>query len=139
MLISRHQYDDLDALFRKTMWQSVGVCLAGATALLVALYWLRLNFAMGSRFLPLSYVVILLVPTLSNQILFAQAIYLRAHKQEPFLTLSILIGLITGTAVFVFGREYGALGVTLGYAVVQIAALPFSTWIWRRRRREWHG
>ena len=55
----------------------------------------------------------LMISTVVNVVIFAQAYYLRAHKQEVFFVNSV-VGAVSVTAcTFVFGWYYGALAVVL--------------------------
>ena len=66
------------------------------------------------------------------------ATYLRAHKKEPLVLLSIANGLFTAILVVILGKLYGANGVAWGYLVVTATVTPFVALIWERRRKEWH-
>ena len=58
---------------------------------------------------------LLLVTTVANIGIFAEALYLRAHKQEKFMLNSILGALWMAPATLVLGRMYGAYGIAVGY------------------------
>jgi hypothetical protein len=80
-----------------------------------------------------------LLATVLLQISYTQSTYLRAHKQEPMLGLSVLTGLLIGLSTVVLGKYYGAMGMAVGYlAVVTLVALPLGTVIWYHCRAEWH-
>jgi hypothetical protein len=139
VLISEKRFEELDRLFRWTTAQAVGVAIAGAVALWAGLLWLRMHFAVGDGFLSVDCAAVLLLATVTNQIVFSQAVYLRAHKREPFLMLSVIGGLLTGLAIVLFGRAHGAWGACVGYSAVQVGALPFATLIWQACQKKWHG
>jgi O-antigen/teichoic acid export membrane protein len=138
MLISRREFAELDRLFYRATAQAVGICLMGGLALLLGLLVVRGHFAIGARFLDPGPTSLLVLATIVNQIVFGQAIYLRAHKQEPFMILSAVNGLITGCLVAVLGCFFGAWGVSLAYAAVQIAMFLWATQVWRDCRNKWH-
>jgi O-antigen/teichoic acid export membrane protein len=138
ILISRRQFEELDRLFFKTTAQAVGVCAAGGLVLLAGLLFVRTHFALGGRFLGVGPTSLLVLATVVNQIVFGQAVYLRAHKREPFMWLSLANGLATGFLVVILGRFYGAWGVCLAYSLVQIAILAWATAVWKYCRRTWH-
>ena len=64
--------------------------------------------------------------------------YLRAHKKEPFLFISIGGGLMTGLLVWVLGRKFGPIGAGASFLFISMVLLPFAFRIWLRCRREWH-
>ena len=74
-----------------------------------------------------------------NVVVFALAVYLRAHKKEPFLWISIVTGVLTGLSTYFFGRYYGATGMAAGYlAVAVVVGLGGGTQVFISKRREWH-
>jgi O-antigen/teichoic acid export membrane protein len=138
MLISRRQFAELDHLFYKSTVQAVGVCILGGVALLAALVWVRAHFALGARFLGPGPTSLLVLATVFNQVLFGQATYLRAHKQEPFMIVSAANGLATGCLVGILGCFFAEWGVSLAYALTQAAVLVWSSQVWAKCRRTWH-
>jgi hypothetical protein len=138
MLISQRRFEELDRLFFKTTAQVVGVCVAGGVVLLLALVFVREHFAFGSRFLGLGPASLLVLANVVNQIISSQAIYLRAHKKEPLMWLSVWTAVTTAGFVIVLGRPYGAWGVCLAYSLVQVTVLVGAGFVWKHCRRVWH-
>ena len=72
------------------------------------------------------------------QILQYEAVYVRAHKQEPFLGVNLLLSLSLGILVWGLGARYGALGAAAAYlGSMALLGLPAWTFVWLRFRREW--
>ena len=138
MLVSQREYGELDRLFFTSTAQSVGVCLLGGVVLLAALAVVQKYFAFGARFLGPGPASLLVLATVLNQIVYSQALYLRAHKREPFMWLSVANGVLTGLAVAALGWSIGAWGTCLGYAIVQIVIFILATRVWAKCRRDWH-
>jgi hypothetical protein len=70
---------------------------------------------------------------------FAEALYLRAHKQEKFLLNSILGALLVGASTFFLGRSFGAIGVVSGSLIIGLVmGLPLGTYTFLKYRRAWH-
>ncbi|MGZ5476759.1 MAG: hypothetical protein ACXWH1_09745, partial [Thermoanaerobaculia bacterium] len=87
--------------------------------------------------LPLAF---LLAALLASTIVFAEAVYLRAHKREPFLGIYIASALVIAPSTFFLGRAYGATGMMFGYFVATaVVTLGGGTWVFLRKRREWHA
>jgi len=139
ILISSGRFQELDRLSRRSILQSLIVCLAGSGALLVALELLHHYTPWGGKILGYDSFCWLIVAALTTQVLFGQAIYLRAHKQEPFLFLSVVNALLTATAVLMGASRNGSLGACAGYALVQLLILPFATAVFFRCRHLWHS
>jgi hypothetical protein len=64
--------------------------------------------------------------------------YMRAHKKEPLMLLSITNGVFTAVLVVILGKVYAASGVASGYLIITTIVTPFVALIWYRRRTEWH-
>jgi O-antigen/teichoic acid export membrane protein len=138
MLVREARYAELDRLARRVAIQAVGICLVGAVTALALLAWVKAHFALGERFLGLEAVALLAGTAVLNQVVFAQAYYLRAHKQEPFMLLSLLNGLLTAAGVLAGTWHYGALGACVAYAAIQLLIFPLATGVFLVKRREWH-
>lgn len=139
-LIARKEYSALDTLFFRALWQSMAVCAAGAffiCAVAVYLNWANLHFA--QRILGPTSLGLLLLGAILNTIIFAEALYLRAHKQEKFLLNSILGAIFTACSTYYLGRQYGALGIVVGNLMIGLFfGLPFGTYVFLKYRRIWH-
>jgi O-antigen/teichoic acid export membrane protein len=137
MLISRREFAALDTLFRRVATQAVLICAVVSLAAWTVVVLIQGRLALGERFLdPLSFGLLLLAATV-NQVTFAQAYFLRAHKQEPFMVLSVLNGLVTAGGVVLATPALGALGTCLAYTAVQILIVPFATRVFLRKRADW--
>ncbi|MDD4201087.1 MAG: hypothetical protein PHS19_06855, partial [Eubacteriales bacterium] len=63
-----------------------------------------------------------------------------AHKEEPFLFNSIVIGILTALSAYFLGRAYGAIGMAVGtFFIGGLLSLGWGTWIFVTKRREWHS
>jgi O-antigen/teichoic acid export membrane protein len=140
-LIARRDFVGLDAYFFPAMWRAFGVMTLGATALLGGTFVLRaIGHKWSERFLDPIPFALLLATMLINTICFAEAVYLRAHKQEPLLAIFIASGIAVAACTLILGRTYGATGMMLGYFFTTLViSLGGGTWIFVQKRREWHA
>ena len=140
-MIARKEYDRLDRIFFQAVRQALGVCVAGALALWLGVFylnWVHLPFA--HRVLNPVPLGLLLLTAPINVIVFAQATYLRAHKQEKFLLNSVLGAILVGSSTYFLGKTYGAFGVVTGSLLVGILmGLPLGTYTFVKYRRLWHA
>jgi O-antigen/teichoic acid export membrane protein len=139
-LIARKLYSDLDRVFFRALKQSVVLCALACIAVLLGDLWLRDRFpAWSGRVVdPIPLAMLLCIP-LVNQIISAQAMYLRAHKQEKFMVNSIVGAVLTGGSTFFLGRSYGILGMTCGYVLISILfGLTAATLTFLKYRKAWH-
>jgi hypothetical protein len=140
-MISRKEYVELDHLFFQAFRQSLMVCVAGAITLwLGVLYLNHAHFHLAHRILDPFSLALLLVATILNVAVFAEALYLRAHKQEKFLLNSILGALLVGASTVFLGRAFGARGMVTGYLLIGLLlGLPLGTYTFLKYRKEWHA
>ncbi len=139
MMIQRKQTKLLNALFFKTLLQSTILITTGAVCLVAGVRLVEQYFPkLGARMLPVPLFALLAVTAISIHIVQSEALFLRAHKTEPFLVQSIVLAFMVSGAAVLFARRYGEVGVTLGYFVAMgLFALASGTTIFRRKRREW--
>jgi hypothetical protein len=139
-MISRHDYESLDKLFTRALLQATIVAVVGGVLLcggVIVLNVTRVPFS-HRMLAPLPF-ALLTVVAVANMIVFAQAAYLRAHKKEPFLVNSIVLGALIAASTYFLGRAYGATGMAVGYFLLGgIGGLAWGTWIFVTKRRDWH-
>jgi hypothetical protein len=141
VLVARREYAALDRLVLRSGAAAFGVACCGAIVLEGAVYLLNiLNHPLAARLLPPLPTGLFLLATVLMQISHSQAAYLRAHKKEPFLSVSVVSGLLTGLCTVILGSRYGATGMGAGYlAVAALLVLPMGTIICYRCRAAWHA
>lgn len=139
-LIARGEIKALDRLFFRTLWQSTVLLAAGASSFFVVLLIVEGRLPRyASRVLPPWAFGLLLLTTIMNHVIFCEALYLRAHKREPFLGITVVGAVLLAAATLVLGKIWGANAVTVGYfAVTTIFGLPSGTYVFLTKRREWH-
>ena len=143
MLIAQRRYSDLDQLF----WKITRIVVV-VTVLVAASIWggvCLLNVMnqpiakrLAARLLPP-------IPTgffLLGQLLMVTSapfsVYLRAHKKEPMMVVSVTAAIFIAVATVILGKYSSATAVAIGYCLVQLMVVPFVFLIWLRRRAEWH-
>ena len=139
-LIARREFRELDRRFFPCLWQSWTVIALGGVVFWTAVVWARhLHLPISHRLLaplPLAFLVATFV---TNHVGFAEAVYLRAHKKEPFLILTLLLGSLMTLSSYFLGRAFGALGMMVGaFAITLVVGLGGSTYVFIKKRREWH-
>jgi hypothetical protein len=139
VLIARQKYTELDIYF-KTATKQASLVLLGLllllTVIFLALYQLELPII--NRFLPFIPVMLLMGASILQLLIDAMATYLRCHKREPFLILSVAIGFATSLMIYTVSTTYGVTGVTIGYFMILLAATVWGHQIFNKRKLEWH-
>jgi hypothetical protein len=138
-LIARTDRNGLDALFFRSFRQSFFLLTAASATVftgVLAIPWFLPRLA--NRIVPWPVFLLLLLTAIGSHVVQSEAIYLRAHKCEPFLIQSILIALATATSVTFFAKSSGTFGVAVAsFVVLGICGTISATLIFLSRRRAW--
>ncbi len=140
-MVARREYFQLDQVFFRSLWQAILVCVSGAVCIVLAVQWLNVEHArFAERLLSPWQLALLMGSVVINIVVFAEALYLRAHKQEKFLLNSVLgAAAITLFTIFL-GKLYGSAGMVMGcLATGLFMGLPLGTWTFLKYRRIWHA
>jgi len=140
-MIARRDFARLDHVFSKTVLQSGTLLLTAELLVLCSLPIVGRRWPLlPSRMLPIPWLALLMLAILLNHVVHCEALYLRAHKREPFLALAVSMATLTGISTLVTGRLWGAAGIVLGYFVCAgIFQLGAGTYIFVRCRKLWHS
>jgi O-antigen/teichoic acid export membrane protein len=143
MLIAQREYKELDYLFWRVTKIVIGITILIAFIIWFLVYMLNaFDFHLAKRL-----AARLLPPLPTGLFLLAQVFlivslpfssYLRAHKKEPLMFLSVLAGILTGLSTLILGKYYSATGMAIGYLSINMLLMPFVFLIWYRCRAEWH-
>ena len=68
----------------------------------------------------------------------SESAYLRAHKREPVMVLSVVSSAAIALFAWSLGSTLGALGESLAYAGVYLGVVVWETRILQAARRRWH-
>ena len=135
-LIALKNWQVLDSSFSKVLKQTMVVSVVLASAAVMVVAGLQTYTNIGSRFLPVQQVIIFLAAVCGNIVINGWAIYMRAHKQEPMLVLSIIGALLTGASTFFLGIKYSSMGMAIGYCLLTIFYGIPSTYACLKRFKE---
>jgi hypothetical protein len=139
-LVARKDYKELDRVFFRALAQSWIICVATCFLVFAGRLYLEVHkIPFTHRLLPPWQFGILLLTVIVNHIVFSEAVYLRAHKEEKFLMVSILSAILTAASTYFLGRLYGAAGMVAGYFIIStVVGLGIGTAIFTKYRRLWH-
>ncbi len=140
-LIALRRFPELDRRFRAALLQSASVNILGALVVLLgALTLAHLGHPLAGRLLAPLPLAFMLLGSVGNNVVSAEAMYLRAHKQEKFMLNSVVGALYTVPMVYLLGRSFGAAGIASGYlAGTLVIGLGFGTFTFQKYRRLWHA
>jgi len=138
-LVAKRDYINLDRVFALTFSRSLAVMVIVGGGLCMINYIIHAeSMQFAYRILdPLPFLLLVLA-TIFAYVTYAQAAYLRAHKEEPFMLISLISAALIGSLTVVLGKEYGATGLMAVYATVYaIVGVGWGSMIFFSKRREW--
>lgn len=144
MLIAQKKYEDLHILF----WRTTKIVIAVSILIGFMVWFLvfalnAIDYSFAKRL-----AVRLLPPLPTGLFVLAQTLmiasgpfstYMRAHKKEPIMFITVLAALMVGTSTFITGKYYSVNEMALGYLLVHIIVIPILILIWHHSRIRWIG
>lgn len=140
-LVAQKRYEALDRLFFRSLYQSLVICALGGLCIWAGILYLNVaGIFYAKRMLDPISLGILLLTAVVNHTWFAQAVYIRAHKQEKYLSISLSLAILLTISTFTFGRVFGARGMVTGYLIISlVVGLGFGMRVFFKYRRLWHA
>lgn len=137
-LAAKKQWSEFDNVFFKYFRQSLVFVVAAIVAIMILINLLE-GSIYYSRVLSPELLFLVLLSFAISHIVNVLAYYLRIHKEEPFMVLSVIGAFILAIGVINFGGLYGARGIAYYLLFVNlIYGLPSAWWMWSRMRKRWH-
>lgn len=144
-LIALKDYTELDSIFNKTLKQMSTICACLLLCFFLFILLLKKNVILSAwdglsdRFLDLIPLLLMIIPVFLQQYTNSWATYLRCHKKEPFLGISITTSILCLCSTFGLGNAYGVYGITIGYCIIQSLVFSWSHWLFKKKQLEWHN
>lgn len=130
MHIARGERNELKVLFRAAFIRStVLVALLSIFLVLLAAYLSHYNFSSLVRLAPANVLIVLAVATIFNAMIFSMAAFMRAHREEPMVTQSVVVGILVAVSAYT-SSNHGVLDMMRSYMWVTIAvSFPWTGWL----------
>lgn len=141
ILISKKMWPDLDLLFRKRVWLSLGTYISGILVLFIFLYYFKEFWIIPkilTRFLPIESVICLFVGYFFQLIINSMAVYLRGHKQEPLMGQAILQSAWIVPVTILAGKYFPLGWIFIGFLASYVFIFPINLMIFFKNRKNWH-
>lgn len=136
-LVAQADRKKLDQVFFSAFWQSIFIFILGALGILGLGFFLR-EHAIMTRFLPWSEMALLLLGYLFVHIIGGLSLYLRAHRIELFMPLSVTGAALIATSAWFGAVYYGSLGVVWSILTVNACyGFPSAWWLWFKFKQKW--
>lgn len=141
MMAAKKNYREMDNLLRQLL-----IITGGLLLILSAVLWmliLIINAAehdFARRILSPLQSFILIIGMVASLVCHPISIYLRAHRREPFLLLSVALGVVTLLGTITLSKWYGATGAVLAYAITQVfIGVPWTLAVYIRAKEKWQA
>lgn len=142
MFISQKQWEELDILFIKRLLLSIGTYLFIILGVVIFLVFFRNIWIIPkiiSRFLPTVSLIILFICYFFQLLINSWAVYLRGHKQEPYVIPSIVSAVWILIITFAAGKFMSPEWFFTGFLSSYVWGLPVCYIIYRKCKGKWHG
>lgn len=136
-LIAKRQRTLLDEVWVSACWRSVGLTAVVSAVLVAGILLLPWLYPQGAgRVLGFWLAVVLAAGNILNEYVICMAMYLRAHKTDPYVWISLGGAVATCLVVPVATYGFGVAGTVSGFFMVTLGALPFARLIFNRFRED---
>jgi glycosyltransferase involved in cell wall biosynthesis len=132
-LISRGELKQLRVLFFRVLRSSLAFSVFSCTAVVFGVILLPTVglTAASARIADVPTLGCLAVANITNSVIFAAAIYMRAHKQEPMLWPSFVMGMLNIAALYFSSKVNSFLPVALFASITLFVGLPWTLFLLR--------
>jgi O-antigen/teichoic acid export membrane protein len=138
MLVAQRAWGELDALWRRSTIQVFVFYLLGYGAFLVAVplvgHWFP---KIPARLAPFAVNVWLGGALVTQVLVGAMSMELRAHKKEPMMWVSVMAAVLSPLLMLLLVRHWGIVGEAAGYALALWVIFIPGCWIYRIKRLEY--
>lgn len=140
-LIARSEWSDLDTLFFKAQRQALLLVVSGGVMGAFFIWLLQVTYgSIGNRFIPAQDALIFFLAITVQIAVASYAIYLRSHKIDPLVLVTVIVSFIQGVVTVFMGKNFSITGVVWGYFIISLfLLLPLFIWKWSHCRKLWHG
>ncbi len=138
MLVSKKDWKSLDSLFFKNLMLSCFTFLIGMATIFVLLYLLNGKVPLVNRFVNKISMFFLAAAWFLQLVVNNFAVYLRAHKEEPYVLTSFMLAIYIIITTFICIRYLSTEYFFLGYLSSYIWGFPWALYIFIRKRKIWH-
>ncbi len=138
--VAQKKHNELNNLFNTMQKQSLFMYIIVSIAFILTVIFIFPLINWNTRILPVDQIIILLLAEGVNLIIFNWAYYLRSHKQEPFMRISVLSAIITAVGVWLSFYLFKSTSIALcGYLAAQLIILLPARRILVSKRKDYEN
>jgi O-antigen/teichoic acid export membrane protein len=134
--IALKKFKLLDKEFYLLLGQSLVVVLIGFITFSLLAYHFFSTISFGKKLLPLFPSILLFLNTIIQFVIFCLASYLRAHKQEPYLVISILNMFL---CIVMFSIPQNIQSLCMFYLINNMICLCGAIYIFSKKKIQWQN
>lgn len=138
IFVANREWAKAEGLIKKGLLLSMPLYVLGATIIMLALGLGQGRIALFDRFLPASIVIVLIVAWLIQMPINTIATYGRAHKQEPFLIMSVVNSLFTLGSTVLFMYLLPVNYIFAGFALSNFVSVFIFVAMYIKQKNKWH-
>ncbi len=140
MLAAKRDRKAMDRLLGRLTQIILAVSVLGALLLFLGVVSLHeLNIPLSQRILGPLPTGLFLLATILVAVSMPFSAYLRAHKKEPIMMLSVAAGLLVAISNLTLGKQFSATGMAFGYLATNAIIIPLVIYTWCICRKKWYG
>lgn len=138
-MVAIRDWKRLDAIFFDGTKRALLLAMIGAILGTAAIWGLQTFSSIGKRFIPATHAALLFSTVFFQIVIASLSAYLRSHKREPLMKMTVLASIMQGFVTWYFGKKFGSLGVTVGFfCITAFFVFPYCLYVWKSCREEWH-
>lgn len=140
IFIAQSKFDELDKMFYVMSLRVTLIAITMAILIWLGIYLINLfQLPIAERLLPPFPAAFFLGGTVILCSGLPMSTYLRAHKKEPLLLISVLCGIFTSSAIFLSAKYYSIDEIAIMYFISILIFTPFIFLVWLRFRKNYHS
>lgn len=136
MLVAKQDYVTLNPIFKRHLWLSVLTYLMGVSVLFLAVTVFKAYIPFVDRLVSVESLALISLAWLIQVLINALAIYMRAHKQEPLVTVSFVSGIYIGITTLLIALYLPVEYFFAGFLSAYIWGLPWILFVFAKYRNK---
>ena len=136
MLVSEEKWDALDSIFNKNIKCSMATILIGGAIFFVAWFLGKDSIWLFHRILPLNSMIMLFVCWGCQIYINGLALYLRSHKKEPMMPISLFSAVYVSITTLLCALYLPANYLFLGFLSSYIYGVPVTYYLYKKQKNQ---
>lgn len=136
MLVAKQDYVTLNPIFKRHLWLSVLTYLLGVLVLFLGVTVFKSYIPFVDRLVSVSSLALIALAWLVQVVISALAMYMRAHKEEPLVTVSFVSGIYIGITTLLIALYLPVDYYFVGFLSAYVWGLPWILCIFKRYKDE---